>query len=231
MAIIIPGGGVASISGSLGGVTFSRNKGGAYVRNRSIPTNPASVFQGEVRAILADLTSRWNDTLTALQREGWDTYAANVLLPNSLGQPRDVGGLAMYVRSNVSRVQSNESRVDDAPIIFNLGAFTDPSVFAATASATTIDVAFDNTDDWANEDDSVLLVYGSRPKNETQNFFKGPYRFAEAIFGSSSSPPVSPLSIAMPFGFSVGQRVFAKFSISRADGRLSSPVRDFGTGT
>ncbi len=231
MAIIIPGGGVASISGSLGGVTFSRNKGGAYVRNRTVPTNPGTIFQGAVRSILADLTSRWNDNLTALQREGWDTYAANVLLPNSLGFPRDVGGLAMYVRSNVSRVQALEPRVDDAPIVFNLGAFTDPSISAATASATTIDVAFDNTDEWANEDDSVLLVYGSRPKNETQNFFKGPYRFAEGIFGSSTSPPVSPLSVAMPFAFSIGQRVFAKFSITRADGRLSNPVRDFETGT
>ena len=36
-------------SGSLSGVTYSHNRGGAYTRNRSIPVNPNTVQQQAVR--------------------------------------------------------------------------------------------------------------------------------------------------------------------------------------
>ena len=57
MALIKTGPAVAVISGSVGGTVFSRNKGGAYMRNRSIPVNPQSAAQVVVRAAMAFLTA------------------------------------------------------------------------------------------------------------------------------------------------------------------------------
>ena len=224
MAIITFSGGIASASGSLGGTTFSRNRGGPYMRTRAIPVNPGTSFQSTVRQILADLTSRWAESLTQAERDLWDTYALNVPMPNALGEPRNVGGIGMYVRSNVPRTQAGLDRVDAAPTIFNLGEFTAPSLASATAP-TALSVTFQPEDNWAEEDGSAMLIYGSRGTNPGINFFKGPYRYADKIEGDAVTPPATPAAIVNPFPFVATQRVFVRAIITRADGRLSSSFR------
>jgi hypothetical protein len=228
MAIFTPGGGVATISGSVGGVTFSRNRGGPYMRTRAVPVNPNTTFQQEVRSLMATLTSGWIDDLTDDQRAAWDTYALNVHLSNPLGSPRNVGGLAMYVRSNISRLQADPvllTRVDDAPTIFNLGTYTLPVLSGAVESAQTASLAFENTDDWAGETGSGMLVYGSRAKNPSINYMKGPYRYMDVVEGDDTTPPTSPQVLTWPFPFVETQRLFLFGRVTRLDGRLSSPFR------
>ncbi|KKL73251.1 hypothetical protein LCGC14_2076760, partial [marine sediment metagenome] len=65
MAIITPGPTVAAISGSIGGTVYSRNRGGAYIRNRAIPVDPNTSFQINVRAILAAQSQNWADLTDA----------------------------------------------------------------------------------------------------------------------------------------------------------------------
>lgn len=217
----------AELSGSLGGIVASHNKGGSYFRVRVVPVNPNTPQQQTVRTATSDLTVRWTDELTSVQRDAWDTYAENVPLPNRIGASTTISGLSMYVRSNVSRIQAGLPRVDNAPIIFNLGAFTEPVINSITGSTDLMELAFASSDPWDDEDDSAMLVYTSRPQNPTVNFFKGPYRFAAAILGNSVSPPTNPASIALAFGASAGQRVFIRVTVSRSDGRLSADFRNF----
>lgn len=215
-------------SGSLAGLTASRNRGGNYFRARAMPTNPNTVFQQTVRSFMADLSSRWASVLTRAQRDAWDLYALNVPLTGPLGNPRNVGGLGMYQRSNVSRLNAQEAtilRIDDAPTIFNLGDFTLPVVDSASETADTLSISYDNTDDWANEDDAAMLISVSRPDNESINFFKGPYRFAAAVLGDGTTPPTSPEVVDAPFPFALGQRLFVFIRVARADGRLSASFR------
>lgn len=214
------------LSGSLAGITASHNRGGPYFRNRAIPTDPGTSFQLVVRQAVSDLTSLWYNTLTAAQRAAWDLYALNVPLPDALGNPRNVGGLAMYIRSNVPRLNMGQSRIDDGPVIFNLGDYTAPSMGVPTEAGQTYDLTFTPADDWANEDDAFLIVQTSRPYNASINFFKGPYRLTTAVSGNSVVPPVSPAVISPPFPFVAGQRLFGEFKVSRADGRLSALFRD-----
>lgn len=214
-------------SGSVGGLVASHNRGGAYFRKRTIPVNPNSTQQQAVRSALSLLAGAWGNILTAAQREAWDTYALNVPLPDALGAPRNVGGLGMYIRSNVPRLNAALSRIDDAPTIFDIGEFTAPVVGVIDASASTLSLAFTNTDAWAAEADSAMIVQVSAGQNATINFFKGPYRFAEFIEGNAV-PPASPQLITVPFTVAAGQRVFVEVKVSRADGRLSSTFR--GTG-
>ncbi len=218
------------LSGSVGGITASHNRGGAYFRNRAIPVNPNTTQQQAVRGFLATLTSLWNDTLTPAQRDAWNTYALNVPLLDSLGNPRNVGGLGMYIRSNVPRLQAALPRVDDGPTIFNLGDFTNPTFATFSAAGDTFNVSFAITDDWVGEDDAGMTIAASRPQNPTINFFKGPYRFAAIILGDSGAPPVPPVVIAAPFLFAVDQRIFVQARVTRADGRLTLPFRNFGLG-
>lgn len=212
-------------SGSIAGITYSHNRGGLYVRARVVPTNPGSPFQMVIRGFVANLTSLWNNTLTAVERAAWDAYALAVPLLNTLGEPINVGGLAMYIRSNVPRLQAALPRVDVAPIIFNLGDFTNPTFDTFAAATNEFSVNFADTDDWANEDDAAMLILGSRPQNPSVNYFKGPYRFAGLIAGDAITPPTSPATLTSAFAFDVGQVVFLQARVTRADGRLTLPFR------
>ena len=217
-------------SGSVAGLTMSHNRGGYYLRQRVIPTNPGSVPQAIVRAIVASLTSAWANALTVQQRTSWDTYAENVPLMGPLGEPRNVGGLAMFVRSNVPRLQSSLPAVLDGPTIYNLGDSLPPTIISLTAATDTFSISFDPLEDWANEDDAGMIFYASRGQNQSINYFKGPYRYAGKVEGDAVTPPTSPAAIVDPFAIAVGQRGFLQTRVSRADGRLSNPFRTFDVG-
>lgn len=227
--IIIPGPIATDMRGSVGGLTASRNRGGPYFRARVAPVQPASPEQAEVKQLLSQLVNIWSSILTPAQRAAWDNYADLVHLPNSLGVFRNVGGIGMYVRGNLSRLQASTTdlpRADDGPVDFTTGEFTQPDVAAFSEATQGFSVVFDNTDGWANEDESAMLVYVSRAHNPGVNFFKGPYRFAGLILGDSITPPTSPAAMSAPFPFVETQKLFARVTVTRKDGRLSSTFRD-----
>ena len=48
-----------AVSGSIGGITGSHNRGGMYLRSRVIPVNPQTVDQLAARNRLATQSSGW----------------------------------------------------------------------------------------------------------------------------------------------------------------------------
>jgi len=220
---------IAQGSGSIGGSVFSHNKGGMYIRNRSIPTNPSTAQQQVVRNAVGQLAARWGATLTQLQRDAWAVYAANVPLVDTLGDSRAVTGQNQFVRSNVPRIQAGIAGfMDVAPGNFNLGSFTPPTVtFAATTDLAS--VAFTNSDAWATAVGGYMLAWISAPQSPSINFFKGPFRYAGKISGGVV-PPTSPTTIALPSPITAGQKVFGYIRVIQVDGRISTPFRFSGLG-
>lgn len=215
-------------SGSIGGLTFSRNKGGMYVRSRALVTNPNSVYQAAVRARFAQLATRWTQTLDDGQRLLWTIYGEQVPITNSVGDSINLSGLAWYQAMNGARLSAGLSIINDAPFDYSLAALTAPVVASVDEAADTASVVFTNTDAWAGEVGGALIVYASRGQNASRNFFKGPYRYAGRVLGAAS-PPTSPASITLPFDVGAGQKVFFMFRAVRADGRISAPFRTVGT--
>jgi len=211
-------------SGSIGGVTYSHNQGGLYTRARAIPVNANTSQQQTVRNVMATLTALWVQTLTQAQRDAWATYSLNVPIPDSLGEPRDIGGLAMYARCNIPRLQAGGlARVDIAPTVFTLGSLS-AIVTTADVSAQTTSTTYNNTDGWATVAGGALLLYQSRATSPATNYFKGPYRLAGLVLGAGT-PPTSPVVLPAIFPFALGNRVFMQARGTFADGRLSSPFR------
>lgn len=213
-------------SGSVGGLTFSHNRGGLYTRARSIPTDPATALQAAIRASMAALSARWRGTLTNAQRSAWDDYALATPLLDTLGEPRNVGGIGMYQRGNVLVIQSGvvEGVVDDGPVVDGLPALN--AVTVIQDGAASIEVTFDDTQPWADEDGAVLLVFQSPSKNAGINFYKGPYRFAGGIEGDSLAAPTSPVSLTpTPFTYVDGDHGFARAVLVRVDARVSLAQR------
>ncbi len=210
------------LSGSVGGIVASHNRGGAYFRNRSIPVNPSTVFQTAVRNAVSQLSTAWGEDLTQVQRDQWDAYAAAVSVIDAIGQSIFLTGQQMYIRSNVPALQTGIPRQDDGPTILDLGTFTAPSIVSITAATSVLSLAFTNTDAWAGEDDSAMLVYVSRGHSATRRFPKVSMRFAGRIDGDGIVAPLSPAAITIPFAVVAGQRVFTQGRVIRTDGRLST---------
>jgi hypothetical protein len=209
---------IGPASGSIAGITASHNQGGQYFRNRSVPTNPGTAFQGVVRNAMATLTSRWQNGLTTAQREAWAVYAANVPVINKLGDPINLNGLNMYVRCNIPRIQAGLGIVDPGPTVYSLASL---SPIAATGLVDDLlTFTFDDSDLWASAATGALLIYGSRDQSVTTNFFKGPYRFGFAEPGAAT-PPTSPQTGALPFVGVSGNRTFLRALATNPDGRLS----------
>lgn len=210
-------------SGSTGGLTYSRNAGGMYVRSRALPTNPNSPAQQAVRDSLRIITDAWTNVLGSAQREGWNTYGFNTPTLNALGEMTIKTGQQMYVRSNVSRLQAGLARIDDAPGVFDLGSFTPVEDILADDSDQEISIPFTVGDEWVNVTGSAMLVYCSRPVNHTRTFHKGPYQLLTAILGNGVLAPTSPATANALFPMEEGQKLFFKINVTLLDGRYTNP--------
>jgi len=222
MALVKFGGGIVQASGSIAGNVFARNRGGNYMRARTKPVNPNSSRQTAARIAITFLAEQWRDSpMTDELRAQWETYAAAINWQNALGETIKLTGFQHFIRSNARLVRCGLPIVTAGPTVLSLpGADT---TFACAFNATTqkITVTFDDTEDWCDEDGGALQVHMGRPQNPTRNFFGGPYRFADSIDGDSGTPPTSTEDIDPPFVLVAGQKIWARASLIRMDGRCS----------
>ncbi|MGH3481033.1 MAG: hypothetical protein ACRDQD_29940 [Nocardioidaceae bacterium] len=230
-------------SGSIGGWTASHNKGGAYFRRRSVPTNPATEAQNEVRAIFGSLAQQWTSLLTPSQRAAWNTYASNVSWTDVLGQTIQLSGLNHYIRSNTPRVQADSvigassPRIDTAPVLFELGVtpqLLSSSIAHVTGPPETVVLSAAWTNGAAyTTGNEIIFIFVSPPQNPSIKFYKGPYYLMVADVADTSPLAVPLFSSAAVnryearFGpIETGQAVFIAARVSMDDGRLSSLARE-----
>ena len=225
MALIQYGGGVLDARGSIGGQVHSKNRYGNYIRARTTPVNPQSTRQNFVRNIVQYLSQRWSNTLTQLQRDGWEVYAAAITRQNKLGAQIKLTGFNHYIRSNTPYIQAGETVVDAPPTTLTLPAGDPLFACVVDEAAQQISVTFDATAAWNTQDGGLLMVSMSSPKATGNNFIGGPMRFAAAIVGVDPGGIVSPQVMAVPFPVAEGQEVVCSARIAELDGRLSDPFR------
>jgi len=226
MALITLGSTVSNISGSIGGTTYARNRGGAYARNRTVGLNPKTPAQFGVRLAFGGLAQAWSDELTPANRSAWDSYAEATPIVNRLGQERTLSGINMFVRGNSLNAAVGVARVDQGP--------SDPGVGSAFGLGVSIDVA-EQTLDVTSIGGIVnypahgrgLYIQMSRPQRAGVNFFAGPFL---AIYGElQTDPMVLPTDIPLPFEVQEGQTVFIRHTWVDVLGRggLASVQRIF----
>lgn len=225
MAIVQFGGGVLDIRGAIGGQVFSKNRFGNYIRARITPVNPQSTRQNVVRAIIQLLAQAWSNVLSQLQRDGWEVYADNIVRTNALGAQIKITGFNHYIRSNAPILQALDTRVDDAPTILTLPPGDPQMIGTVDEAGQQISVAFDENLDWVNQDDGHMFVFMSHPKTTGTGFIGGPFRFAGAIDGDSTTAPTSPTVLSVPFPVAETQAIVVRARISEEDGRLSDLFR------
>ena len=175
------------MSGKLGGMVASRNRGGQYFRRKAVPVNPDSTRQVEVRSNFATLISYWNNLLTPEERESWTQWAANTPRIDSLGQTHVLTGQNAFVGYNSLRLQSGAAIVEENRGTFNRGEAIGVSFGACTNGRPVelfVTLAYNADPSGAGS----TLIYIGRPQNQSVTFYKGPYRYATSVAVTSGNP-------------------------------------------
>lgn len=121
------------VRGSLNGTTFSRNRGGSYVRTKVSPVQPVTEFNTFSRALFGAISQRWSTVLTDAQRAGWVSFAAVHPFINVFGDAIILSGVAFYQAVNRRLGEMGEDYIDDAPSDFSV---EDPGEVTITAEST-----------------------------------------------------------------------------------------------
>lgn len=208
------------LSGSVGGVTASRNRYGAYLRNRTVPVNPNTSRQLAVRAAFAAATLAWAG-LTDSQRQGWQDYATGTPVLNRLGETVTLSANCMFVRTNSFRLGIGSAVLLAAPpspglsslgtgFTMDVDGSTDPSVGAfGTVGATAIGPG---------------IVQYSPTLSAGVTSFQGPF----SLYGPASIIATGAATVTQTgfrYGnFATGERRAVRIAGSDAAGRLSAPL-------
>lgn len=221
-----PGIAVSQMSGSLGGVTASRNKGGQYFRDRAVPTTATSAPALNAKARLSLYSATWA-TLTDVQRASWHRYGTIKPTIDTLGMPKILTGLQAYVAINTRLnlagnaaivappIGSDPNALTTATATFDIGAGTSTLIFTPTPLGATNKL-------WLE-----AAVVDSPGINYIQSF----KRFVVASAANLASPYDYQAAVEAVFGpLVVGQKlVLLPMVFSTTTGLLSRPRRVEGT--
>lgn len=211
------------MSGKLGGMVASRNRGGQYFRRKAVPVNPDTGRQSEVRSNFATLISMWNNELTQSQRNSWIQWAANTPRIDSLGQTHILTGQNAFIGSNSLRLQAGLPLVLENTGAYNRGetvVVQSAEFVNSTPVSIELTLAFEAP---ASANANIIIHFG-RPQNNSVEFYKNPFRFAKFDAVSQGADlTITPISNTLwPFAVPENTKLPVKTTVLYDDGRYTN---------
>jgi hypothetical protein len=108
---------ISDARGKQGGLVYSRNASGHYVRAKVSPVQPRSALQLAIRNAMCNEAIYWRETLSAVNRAGWERYAKSTPLVDVFGNKAYMSGIAMYLRQAVVRRRAGGVPIYAAPTL------------------------------------------------------------------------------------------------------------------
>ncbi len=206
-------------SGSVAGVTSSRNRYGQYRRTRATPVNPNSIPQVQARAALTTFSQAWRE-LTGLQKLAWNAYASVTSVVDRLGQTIFLTGMQWFVKVNAVR-----AKVNDLAGSLILTVLVDPPVGLAPPAGQTItyDIStttFELEPVPALNEETFAMVEASLPQSAGR-FFNGDYRTIGFFPAEADAAVDFQSGYVSRFGaLQIGNVVFTRVTLWGVDGTL-----------
>lgn len=198
--------------GKIGGVVYSRNQFGGYIREKVSPVQPSTARQTIVRERVTTITKRWFDTLTDAERLAWIAFAKVTPVPDVFGNPNLLTGINAYLRLNGVLLNAVEAIIDTPPA--NLASVGLETASVAMASgAGTAAVTFTLTPTAGTD---RLYLWATQGLTAGRFFFKPFYRFLGVSTIASASPFAAGTLYTDKFGtMIVGSAVGWKIQVVR----------------
>lgn len=219
MALVRTGGLLGQVSGRIGGIVFSRNRFGSYIRAGTNPVTSTTSYALAAKARMTECTQAWQG-LTATQRLAWTPWAnANPVL-NRLGETINLTGHAAYVGMNTRLVYMAVTKITDPPIIPAPAPLTTMSI-SADIGPGGCNITFGPSPTGADEG---LYVKGCVLDSDGINYVENYLRLLYIWPGAEAAPVDYKSTIEARFGaLQVDQVVVLLVGIcNRANGQLSA---------
>lgn len=125
--------------GKEGGIIYSKNAYGNYIKTKVSPTNPQTSYQTTVRARMQALSNAWKD-LTQTQKDNWKTLGDQVPRVNRFGDVTTYTGFSLYIKLNLNLLAAGQSTISAAPSVPTIPEITF-SAFTAESGTESLTVA------------------------------------------------------------------------------------------
>jgi hypothetical protein len=200
---------IADMRGKINGTVHSRNRAGAYMRNKVTPVNPQTSYQSAVRNRLTGRAQAWRG-LTQAQRDAWNSAVSNFKKTNIFGQLRTPSGINLYNRINMNLLNINEAAITDPPLPSSVQALLTLSLAAAEGVGT---VTLTYTD--ALDADSSMVVEATEPLSAGVSFAKNQFRQIAVLVTADASPYALAPAYSAKFGAPPieGTKIFVRATI------------------
>lgn len=214
MAKIKLGAIVVAMSGKLGGHVFATNKGGAYMRTKTTPTNPQTSFQTAVRSIFATLSTAWSG-LTASQRLTWNKAVEAFKRTDVFGDLKVPSGKSLHQRLNQNLVMKGIAALTSAPLPAEILTATLASIVFDDDAI--LNLTFDST-----PASGSTLLYATAPVSNGTSFVKNRLRYIELTNAITLDVLDAYDDYTDRFGFpDAGSKVFFGVRFMNANGEVS----------
>ena len=197
---------ISEMRNKLNGSVFSRNRGGAYLRNKVTPLNPQSLAQVLVRSTFTSFAQSWR-TLTEDQRTAWRNAVSNWSTTDVFGDIINPSGSNLYSRLNINITNAGGSAILLPPAPIGATALTSLAVSAA-AGAGTVGITFAPGTVPAGHAAVLDATANLSPGIANAN---SQFRQIDVLAAAEASPYAAGTSYVAKFGgLSAGQRVFVR---------------------
>lgn len=174
---------VSGMSGKLNGSVFARNRSGAYVRNKTTPTNPQTIYQVEVRSRLATYSSKWRD-LTQSQRNAWNSQVSEWAKTDIFGDIVNPTGKNLFTLVNMNLENAGGTPVSVPPSKVGVESPTAVTI-TATAGTPSLSITFGPS---PVPTDLVAVVDMTAQLGAGIGYFKNQFRQIATIPTAGTSP-------------------------------------------
>ncbi len=204
-----------TLSGSINGVTYSHNRGGAYKRARKIPTISASPKASFAKAFLGGISSQWN-LLTAPQRIEWQNWASLNPVVDVLGSSILLSGQQAYIALNARAQAAGFAQVTNPPVDDG------PTNLLTMATTPTVDDGISCAFTPALPTGMVLAYWMTLPGTAGRN----PNINQARLVGYSAVDAASPATFTTPYLFESGNAFNAFATIVDPSGRMAPRIAE-----
>lgn len=208
----------------IGGQVASKNRGGAYMRNKVTPVNPQSPQQSVIRNRLASISQAWR-ALTQVQRDAWNSAVANFARTDIFGNLKNPSGFNLYQRLNNNIITLGGSAISVPPQLQSIDQYSD-LVLTYVSGVDALSLAFTAVEG----DDTGYKLFATPPMSAGVSFVKSEYRLIQVNEEAAASPLNILSAYTAVFGSlgEVGTKIFVKLvPVGSNSGIEGAPVSTF----
>lgn len=206
MAKIKFGSFVTDMRNKVGGTVYSKNRGGAYTKNKVSPAQPNTAAQTTARTRMTTYSQGWR-SLTAAQQAAWNAAVTNFQKTDVFGDMKVPSGQNLYGKLNINIAQAGGSAITTPPLPT---AVVGPLTITLTAAAGTPAMSLAWTGG-AVPADTTWLIEMTAQLSAGRFSVKSMYRIVTTAAAAATSPANLLAAYNTKFGTLVaGTKVFVK---------------------